>query len=73
MCWALTIRIGEHIGISPLITNKRVPHRKDSVACHNLLNCNYSSTFEDFSVLHHEDKKYKLQLKESLFIMKGRP
>ena len=38
------VRSGEHIGISPL-TNKRVKPRKDSAACHHLLNCNYSPTF----------------------------
>ena len=54
---------GEHIGISPL-TNKRVKPRKDSAVCHHLLNCNYSPTFEDFSVLHRVNKKYLLELKE---------
>ena len=48
----LTVRSGEHIGISPL-TNKRVQPRKDSTVCHHLLNCNYSPSFEDFSVLCH--------------------
>ena len=52
---------GEHIGISPL-TNKREQPRKYSAFCHHLLNCNYSSTFQDFSVLCHENKKYLLEL-----------
>ena len=43
----LAVRNGEHIGISQ--------PRKDSVVCHHLLNCNYSPTFEDFSVLCHEN------------------
>ena len=68
----LAVRSGEHIGISPL-TNKRVQPRKDSAVCHNLLNCNYSSTFADFSVLCHESMKYLLELKESLLIMRDRP
>ena len=68
----LAVRGGEHIGILPL-TNKKVQPRKDSVVCHHLLNCNYSPTFEDFSVLCHENKKYLLELKESLFIMRDRP
>ena len=62
---------GEHIDISPL-SNKRVQTTKDSVLCHYLLNCNYSPTFEDFSVLCHENKKYLLELKESLLIMRDR-
>ena len=63
---------GEHIGISPL-TNKRVQPRKDIAIYHHLLNYNYSATFEDFSVLCHENKKYLLELKESLLIMRDRP
>ena len=44
------VRSSEHIGISPL-TNKRIQPRIDSAVCHQLLNCNYSPTFVDFSVL----------------------
>ena len=65
------VRSGEHIGISSL-TTKRAQPRKDSAVCHYLLNCNYSPTFEDFSVLCHENKKYLLELKESLLIMRDR-
>ena len=60
----LAVRSGEHISISPL-TNERVQLRKDSAVCHHLLNCNYSPTFEDFSVLCHENRKYLLELKEA--------
>ena len=66
------VRSGEHIDISPL-TNKRIQPRKDSAVYHHLLNWNYSPTFEDFSVLCHENKKYLLELKESLVIMRERP
>ena len=68
----LAVRSGEPIGISPL-TNKRVQPRKDSDVCHHFLNYNYSPTFEDFSILCHENKKYLLELKESLLIMRDRP
>ena len=63
----LAVRSGEHIGISPL-TSKRVQPRKDSAVCHHLLNCNYSPTFEDFSVLCHENEKYLLELKGNLVV-----
>ena len=56
-----------------LLTNKRVPPRKDNAVCHHLLNCNYSLTYEDFSVLCHENKKYLLELKENVLIMRDRP
>ena len=65
----LAVRSGEHIAISPL-TNKRIQPGKDIAAYHHLLHCNYSPTFEDFSVLCHENKKYLLELKESLLIMR---
>ena len=68
----LAVRSGEDIGILPL-TNKMVQPRTDSTVCHHLLNCNYSPTFEDFSVLCHENKKYLLELRESLLIMRDRP
>ena len=68
----LAVRIGEHVCISHL-TSKKIQSRKNSAVCHNLLNCNYSSTFENFSVLCHDNMKYFLELKESLLKMKGRP
>ena len=68
----LAVRSVKHIGILTL-TNKRVQPRKDSALCQHLLNCNYSSTFEDFSVLCHEKKKCLLELKESRLIMRDRP
>ena len=61
----LEIKNVEHIGLSTL-TDKRVEHRKDSAVCNHLLNCNYSSTFEDFSLLCHKNKKHFLEPKESL-------
>ena len=68
----LAARSDKHIGISPL-TSKRLQTKKDSAVCHYLLNCNYSLTVEDFSVLYHENKKYLLELKENLLIMTDRP
>ena len=68
----LTVKSGEHIGISNL-TNNRVQTRNDNAVCHHLLICNYSPTFEDFSILNHENKKYLLELKENLLIMRDRP
>ena len=66
------VRNGKHVGISPL-TEKGLQPRKDSAVCHHLLNWKYSPSFEDFSGLSHENKKYRLELKESLVIMRDRP
>ena len=51
----LNVRIGEHIGISPL-TKKKVKPKGSAVSDHLLL-CNHSPSFEDFSVLTKENKK----------------
>ena len=67
----LDVRIGEHIGISPLPRKKVKP--KGSGVSHHLLFCNNSPSFENFSVLTKENKKFLLKLKERLLIMRDKP
>ena len=67
----LNVRIGEHTGISPL-TRKQVKPKNSSVANHLLL-CNHSSSYDDFSILTRENKKFLLKLKESLLKMRDKP
>ena len=67
----LNVRIGEHIGISTL-TKKKVKPKGSAVSDHFLL-CNHSPSFENFSVLTKENKKFLLELKKSLLIMRGKP
>ena len=67
----LDVRIGEHIGISP-ITKKQVKPKSSFVADH-LLFCNHSASYDNFSILTHENKKFFLELKESLRIMRDEP
>ena len=57
----LNVRISENIGISQL-TSKQFKPKKSSVANHFLL-CNHSVSYDDFSVLTHENKKFLLELK----------
>ena len=52
----LNVRIGEHIGISPL-TKKQVKLKNSSVADH-LLFCNHSVSYDDFSILMREKKVF---------------
>ena len=52
----LNVRIGEHIGISPL-TKKQVQHKNSSVADH-LLFCNHSASYDGFSILMRGNKKF---------------
>ena len=67
----LNVRIEEHIGIS-LLTKKKVKP-KGSAANSHLLLCNHSPSFEHFSVLTKENKKFLLELKESLPKMRDKP
>ena len=71
MCKTPNVRIGEHIRISPL-TKKKVKPKGKAVSPHLLL-CNHSPSFENVSVLTKENKKFLLELKESLLIMRDKP
>ena len=57
----LNVKLGEHIGKSPL-TRKQVKPKNSSVADHLLL-CNHSASDDDFSILTHENKNFLLELK----------
>ena len=65
------VRIGVHIGTS-LLTRKKVKPNGSIVSDHFLL-CNHSPSFENFSVLTKENKKFMLELKESLLVMTDKP
>ena len=67
----LNVKIGEHVGISPL-TRKQVKPKNSSLADH-LLFCIHSTSYDDFSILTRENKKFLLELKESLLIMRDKP
>ena len=60
------------IGVSPL-TGKKVKPSNNSAICDHLLHCNFLPSFDNFSVLAHENKKYLLEIKESLLIMTDKP
>ena len=66
----LNVRIGVHIGIS-LSTKKKAKPKGSAVSDHLLL-CNHSPSFENFSVLTKENKKFLLELKECLLIMRDK-
>ena len=68
----LDIRSGEDIGVSPL-TGKKVKPLNKSAICDHLLHSNFLPSFDNFSVLAHENKKYLLEIKERLLIMRDKP
>ena len=68
----LKVRSGEHIGISPL-TFMKTKQSKGSAIHNHLLNCNNILSFEDFTILTNGNKKFNLEIKESLLIKQDRP
>ena len=68
----LNIRSGEDIGVSRL-TRKKVESLNNGAACNNLFHCDFLSYSRNFIILAHESKKYLLEIKESLLIIRDKP
>ena len=64
----LDIRSGEHIGVSHL-TKKKFKSVNNRAAHDHLLYCIYLSSFDNFSILARENKKFLFEIKESLLII----
>ena len=58
----LDIRYGEHIGVPP-VTVKRVRPSNNSAIRDYLVQRNVLPSFDNFSVLAHENKRYLLEIK----------
>ena len=67
----LDTRSREHIGVSLLTVNKVKPSSNNAI-CGHLRHCNFLPSFDNFSVLAHENKNYLLEIKESLLIMRDK-
>ena len=68
----LDIRSGKHIGLSPLTGKKVIPSNNSDIS-DRFLHCNFLASFNNFRVLAHENKKYLLEIKETLLIMRDKP
>ena len=67
----LDIRSGEYKAVSPLTGRKVKPVINSAVLDHSL-HCNYLSSFDNFSILYHENKKFLFEIKESVLIMRDK-
>ena len=68
------VRICEHLGISHLTEKKvKIDNNKLTAIQEHLLCCNYSPSFEDFSILTRESNDFKLRIMESLLIARDKP
>ena len=68
----LKVRSGEHIRIFTLTFKKTKPSKESSIRDH-LLECDNNSSFDDFTILAHGNKKYLLEIKESILIKRDQP
>ena len=60
------VRICEHLGISHLTGKKiKIDENKPTAIQEHLICCNYSSLFEDFSILTRENNDFELKIMES--------
>ena len=55
------------------LTGKKVKPIKNSAVRDHFLNFNNLSSFYNFSILAHENKKFLLEIKESLLIVRDKP
>ena len=54
------------------LTGKKIKPSNNRAVCYHLLNCNFLSHFDNFSILARENKKYLLEIEESLLIMRDK-
>ena len=57
--------------VSPL-TGKKVKPINNSAAHGHLIHCNYFPSFENFHIMAQKNKKFPLEIKESLLIMRNK-
>ena len=68
------VRICEHLSISHLTGKKvKIDNNELTVIQEHLLCCNYSPSYEDFSILTREGNDLKLKIMESLLIARDKP
>ena len=53
--------------------SKKVKPSNNSVISNHLFRCNFLPSFDNFGVPTHENKKYLLEIKENLLIMRDQP
>ena len=68
----LKVRSGKHIRRSRLTFRETKPFKESSMNNHHL-QCDKNPSFDEFTILTHRNKKYLLEIKESLFIKYDQP
>ena len=68
----LSVRVGEHSGVSPL-TGKKSKCKKSTAVKDHMLFCDHIVSINDFKVLATSDSDFHIKVKESLLISRGEP
>ena len=71
-CRHLSIRVGEHSGVSPLTGKKSKPKTTTAIKDHMLF-CDHVVSLEDFKILASSNSEFHLKIKESLLISRDKP
>ena len=67
-------QIGEYLGISNLTRKKvKINNNKLTAIQEHFFCCNYTPSFEDFSILTRESNDFKPKIMESLLIARDKP
>ena len=59
--------------VSSLLTFKKTKLSKESLICDHFLECGNNPSFDEFTILAHMNKKYLLEIKESVLIKCDQP
>ena len=68
----LSVRVGEHSGVSPL-TGKKSKSKKSTAVKDHMLFCDHIVSINDFKVLATSDSDFHVKVKESLLISRDEP
>ena len=71
-CWHLSVRVGEHLGVSPL-TGKKSKSKKPAAVKDHMLFCDHIVSFDDYNILATSDSDFHVKVKESLLISRDEP
>ena len=71
-CRHLSVRVGEHSGISPL-TGKKLKSKKSTAVKNHMLFCDHLVSIDDFKILVTSDSDFHIKVKESHLISRDEP
>ena len=67
----LSVRVGEHLGVSPL-TEKKSKSKQSTAAKDHMLFCDHIVSIDGFNILETSDSDFHVNVKESLLISRDK-